>query len=92
MVPLFSFREQWRIQQKSFTTGSIPGIIEFLKFILGRDNFEIVMGDYSCSKAEDIDPSILSRAGKRMQKRTRRRRGFSKLAIKLIIIFYSTGK
>jgi hypothetical protein len=71
---LFSFCEKWRIQQKTFTPGSIPGIIEFLKHMLGRDNFEIVIGDYSCSATEAIDPSILSRAGKRMQKRTRYQR------------------
>lgn len=71
---LFSFRAEWRLQQKSFAPDTIPGIIEYLKFILGRENFEIVMGDYSCSKGEDIDPSILSRAGKRMRKRTQRKR------------------
>jgi hypothetical protein len=71
---LFSFRAEWRLKQESFAPGSIPGIIEYLKFILGRENFEIVMGDYSCSKGEDIDPSILSRAGKRMRKSTRRKR------------------
>ena len=63
---LFSLVESWTLR----------GIIDLLKVLLGSNNFEIVMGDYSCSKDETTHPDVLAYAGKRIRKnkRTRRKR------------------
>jgi hypothetical protein len=61
---LFSIGDGW----------TLGGIIDLLKALLGRNNFEIVMGDYSCSKDETTHPDVLAYAGKRIRnKRTRKR-------------------